>query len=331
MMYQKRTAWIALAAAALWHTLAVAAPVPIVLDTDMASDCDDAGAAAILHALADRGEARILGMGTCVRNRWAAPALDAINTYYGRPDIPIGAIDVDGPGLNRDSVYTEFLAKNFPNRLKDGRKAPEVISVYRQILARQPDHSVVFVAIGWLTNLQNLLDSKPDRSSRLSGRELVAAKVKMLVDMGPKIDPPGKGWNFERDPAAAQYVVDKWPTPIMFSPKEICWAMTGSRMREAAEADPVRKAYELWLTHHKKTTNHSADLTAVLYAVRGLGDYWTSVSGGRLAVKEDGYSQWIPGLKSQQSYLVKKMDFGELARQLDELLIQAPARRHRVD
>jgi hypothetical protein len=172
------------------------------------------------------------------------------------------------------------------------------------------------------------LDSKPDRSSRLSGRELVAAKVKMLVDMGPKIDPPGKGWNFEQDPASAQYVADNWPTPIMFSPKEICWAMTGSRMREAPEADPVRKAYELWLTHHKKTTNHSADLTAVLYAVRGLGGYWTSVSGGRLAVKADGYSQWVPGLKSQQSYLVKKMDFGELAQQLDELLIQAPASNH---
>jgi inosine-uridine nucleoside N-ribohydrolase len=328
MMRQIRIAWIALAAAALWPALAAAAPVPIVLDTDMASDCDDAGAAAILHALADRGEARILGMGTCVRNRWAAPALDAINTYYGRPDIPIGAIDVDGPGLHRDSVYTDFLAKNFPNRLKDGRKVPEVISVYRQILARQPDHSVVFVALGWLTNLQNLLDSKPDRSSNLSGRELVTAKVKTLVDMGPKIDPPGKGWNFEQDPASAQYVADKWPTPIMFSPKEICWAMTGSRMREAPEADPVRKAYELWLTHHKKTTHHSADLTAVLYAVRGLGEYWTSVSGGRLAVKPDGYSEWVPGSKSQQSYLVKKMDFGELARQLDELLIQAPAGRH---
>lgn len=303
-------------------------PVPIILDTDMASDCDDAGAVAILHTLADRGEANILGLGVCVRNRWTAPALDAINTYYGRPDIPIGTIDLNGSDLARDSVYTETLAKKYPNSLKDGLNAPEVVSVYRKILAQQPDHSVVFVAIGWLTNFKNLLESAPDRSSHLSGRNLVAAKVKLLVDMGPKIDPPGKGWNFERDPQSAQYVVEKWPTPIMFSPKEICWAMTGSRMRDAPQADPVREAYELWLTRNKKETNHSADLTAVLYAVRGLRDYWTSVTGGSLEVKPDGFSQWVPGSGNRQSYLVKKMDFDILARELDELLIHPPAVKH---
>ncbi|MBO0720065.1 MAG: nucleoside hydrolase [Blastocatellia bacterium] len=303
-------------------------PVPIILDTDMASDCDDAGAVAILHTLADRGEANILGLGVCVRNRWTAPALDAINTYYGRPDIPIGTIDLNGSDLARDSVYTETLAKKYPNSLKDGLNAPEVVSVYRKILAQQPDHSVVFVAIGWLTNFKYLLESAPDRSSHLSGRNLVAAKVKLLVDMGPKIDPPGKGWNFERDPQSAQYVVEKWPTPIMFSPKEICWAMTGSRMRDAPQADPVREAYELWLTRNKKETNHSADLTAVLYAVRGLRDYWTSVTGGSLEVKPDGFSQWVPGSGNRQSYLVKKMDFDILARELDELLIHPPAVKH---
>jgi inosine-uridine nucleoside N-ribohydrolase len=325
-MHQFRIASLTLAVM-LGPMLAAGAPVQILLDTDMASDCDDAGAVAVLHALADRGEAHILGMGVCVRNRWTAPALQAINTYYGRPDIPIGTIDVNGSGLARESVYTEVLAKQYPNKLKDGTKAPEVISTYREILAKQPDHSVVFVAIGWLTNLQNLLESPPDRWSRLSGRDLVEAKVKLLVDMGPKIDPPGKGWNFEQDPKSAQYVVDKWPTPVMFSPKEICWAMTGSRMQEAPQSDPVRKAYELWLTRHKKKTNHSADLTAVLYAVRGLRGYWTSVTGGRLEVKPDGYSQWFPGSENRLSYLVKKMDFGVLANELDELLIQPPAGR----
>jgi hypothetical protein len=39
------------------------------------------------------------------------------------PIFLVGAINVDGPGLNRDSVYTEFLAKNFPNRLRTDGKA----------------------------------------------------------------------------------------------------------------------------------------------------------------------------------------------------------------
>jgi inosine-uridine nucleoside N-ribohydrolase len=316
-----------LSCALLWPILPASAQVPILLDTDIASDCDDAGAVAVLHALADRHEAQILGMGTCTLNRWAAPALDAINTYYGRTDIQIGSIKGELPGPTRDSAYTEYIAKNFPNHLRDGLKAPEVVSLYRQILSAQPDQSVVFVAIGWLRNLQNLLQSKPDRASSLSGRDLVAAKVRMLVDMGPKIDPPGIGWNFEQDPESAQYVVRYWPTPIMFSPKEVCWAMTGSRLKETPEANPVRKAYELWVAKngHGRNTNHSADLTAVLFAIRGLRDYWTAETGGSLEVEPSGYSRWVHSPGTRQSYLVKKMAFDELARQLDELLIQPPS------
>ena len=39
-----------------------AAPVKILFDTDMTTDCDDAGAMAVLHALADRGECEILAL-----------------------------------------------------------------------------------------------------------------------------------------------------------------------------------------------------------------------------------------------------------------------------
>jgi hypothetical protein len=38
-------------------------PVPLIFDTDMMGDVDDVGTAAVLHALADQGEAKILAMG----------------------------------------------------------------------------------------------------------------------------------------------------------------------------------------------------------------------------------------------------------------------------
>ena len=34
--------------------------IPIIFDTDIGTDIDDAGALAILHVMADRGQARIL-------------------------------------------------------------------------------------------------------------------------------------------------------------------------------------------------------------------------------------------------------------------------------
>ena len=52
-----------------------AEPTPVIFDTDMANDCDDAGALAVLNALADKGEARILAVVTnrkCPSNRFGS-------------------------------------------------------------------------------------------------------------------------------------------------------------------------------------------------------------------------------------------------------------------
>ncbi len=159
--------------AALAASPPAAAPVPILFDSDIASDCDDAGAMALLHALADLGEARILGMAACTANQWSPAAMDAINTYYGRPGIPIGAIKGKVEAKHDASAYAEYLAKHFPNGFGSASKVPDAVEVYRRVLAAQPDRSVVFVAVGWLTNLKNLLESRADANSPLGGTELV--------------------------------------------------------------------------------------------------------------------------------------------------------------
>ena len=55
------SAWLGMALSP--HDAAAAEPVRVILDTDLSSDVDDVGAVAVLHALADAGEAEILGMG----------------------------------------------------------------------------------------------------------------------------------------------------------------------------------------------------------------------------------------------------------------------------
>src|SRR5690349_20781493 len=102
---------------------AAAPPVSVILDTDIENDVDDVGAVALLHALADRGEARILAMGVSVTHKWSAPCLDVLNTYYGRSDIPIGV--VKGKGVETGSKYAETLAKEFPHDLQSPDDAPD--------------------------------------------------------------------------------------------------------------------------------------------------------------------------------------------------------------
>ena len=78
------------AALILTASCASSSSVAVIFDTDLTTDCDDVGALAVLHALADLGEARILATMSSSKNPDTAPCLDAINTWYGRPGLPIG-------------------------------------------------------------------------------------------------------------------------------------------------------------------------------------------------------------------------------------------------
>jgi hypothetical protein len=44
------------------------------------------------YGYADLGEAKILDNGCSTGSPWGAPCMDAINTYYGRPDTPVGTL-----------------------------------------------------------------------------------------------------------------------------------------------------------------------------------------------------------------------------------------------
>ncbi len=83
---------------------AVFAQTKVILDTDIGSDCDDAGAMAVLHKLADKGEVKILGViYSSGKNKFGIGVCDAINTYYGRGDLPLGQNIKDDLSLCKNS------------------------------------------------------------------------------------------------------------------------------------------------------------------------------------------------------------------------------------
>jgi len=297
-------------------------PVSIIYDTDIGTDVDDAGALAILHVMADKGEAKILATISANQNPFSAQAIDVINTYYGRPDLTIGS---SRTGPDPEQWYHESIPK-YPHDLKGGNDVQDAVTIYRQILAAQPDNTVTIVVVGWLTNMANLLDSPPDSYSTLDGKQLVAAKVKELVSMGgvwPNTKNQGD-YNFTMDRQAANMVIENWPGEIMFTGLGID-VMTGGRLVVDADKDnPVPAFYRNFFRGHKVTERSSWDLIAVLYAVRGLSDYFTAVRDGHCIVKQDGGNQWIPGRHKNHSYLVYKMPQAELADVIENMLLTPP-------
>lgn len=167
-------------------------PIQILLDTDMLTDCDDAGALAMLRALSDLGEAKILGVvlnGVDTHGLHGA-VVSAINYYFGRPDIPIGISPrTTEQTPAKPSSYSPTIFEEYSHDgLRDAER-PSAIELYRRLLTEAEDGSVTIVSIGFLSNIADLLAQE-------SGRELVARKVRGISNMGGAY-PAGSEYNFE--------------------------------------------------------------------------------------------------------------------------------------
>ena len=186
------------------------APPNIIFDTDMGADCDDVGALFILHGAIERKEIRLLATIGCTSTEFITPCIDAINTWFGRGDIPVATLK--DPGFMTNPGYSREVSARFPHRLPKSADYPDAVALYREVLAKQPDGSVIVVAVGPLRNLANLLKSRPDAASPLDGPALVAKKVKRLDIMGGKYPPdasrnPKDGeFNFMQDQIGRAHV-----------------------------------------------------------------------------------------------------------------------------
>lgn len=305
-------------------------PVPVIFDTDMSSDCDDAGALAVLHALADLGEARILAVAVNAKNPSgaSAAALSAINVWYGRPDIPIGT-DKDGchPTTKHAGPFVEALRDGFPHGAKPDDQMPDAVEVYRRALAGEPDGSVVICSVGALSNLEDLLRSPPDDLSTLGGADLIRAKVRLTVIMGggfPRTAAPET--NIKLDPAAAVTVVNEWPGPILWQGYEVGRVLiTGAELQSAPETNPVRRAFELTTFFFSRPALQSGkpshDQAAVLIAVRGpQPDLWTVVDKGRVVCDSDGHTEWKTDRVKPHRYVCIKAHPSELETIIGDLM-----------
>lgn len=290
--------------------------VNVIFETDMAMDVDDAGALAMLHALADNGEAKILAVMHGTSEEYSVGCIDAINTYYGRPDIRIGSYK--GDLYPEDGGYARLIAENFPNDLVHKDRAPDAIELYRDILEEQPDNSVTIISVGFLINLYDLLQQYP---------HLVQQKVKSLVVMGGYL-PMGTEFNFCHGGSGpyTQYVIENWPTEIIFTDYNIGVNIyTGAELGSTPPSNPVREAY---FRYHggRFQDRHSWDQTAVLVGVRGLSDYWsTQEDEGYMHVRYDCFNEWKYDLEKEHDYLVELMPRSEIEDVIESLMIQKPA------
>lgn len=303
-------------------------PVSIIFDTDIGPDYDDVGAMTLLHAFADKGECTILATMASNKHPRIAAVLDVLNTYFKRPDLPIGVVRGQAVNLSASQKWDSLLVTKYPHDIINNDQAEDAVALYRKTLAAQPDQSVTIVTVGFLTNLANLLESPADEFSTLTGKELIAKKVKRLVCMAGHF-PQGKEFNVHMDAAASKKVFDNWSTPILMSGVEIGRKIfTGlPLLKSKIQNSPVKDVFALSipLSEEDKNGRMSWDQTAVLVAVRGFEKYYTAVSG-KMVVASDGSNTWN-AQGSGHFYLVEKMPVPKITRLINQLMLHQPRKQ----
>jgi pyrimidine-specific ribonucleoside hydrolase len=301
-------------------------PVSVIFDTDMGPDYDDVGAITLLHAFADKGEANILATIASTKYEHVGPVLNVLNTYFKRPELPIGVPRGDASVLRDFQHWSDTLVARYPHAIKSNAETLDAVELYRKVLAEQPDNSVTIITVGFLTNISNLLQSKADQYSPLSGADLINKKVDKLVSMAGKF-PSGKEFNVEIDTKASVYVFKNFKKPIILSGFEI-----GAKIKtglplihdDKIKNSPVKDVFEISIPMDKedKEGRMSWDQTAVLVGVRGHEPYY-KLSCGTMVVNEDGSNAWSDKGKNH-CHLVEKQPASVVQKVINELMMHQP-------
>lgn len=303
----------------------------IIFDTDFGGDADDLGALAMLNHFQNKDEIDLLSVMCWNTEKYAVSAIDAVNTFYGNPDIPIGFRA--GEVQETDWNHTKVLAHNLPHNVTY-QKVPEATGLYRSLLGSAEDKSITIVTVGPLMNIKKLIDSKADGYSSLDGAELIATKVKEFVIMGGQF-PKGerKEWNFDGNmKGVTKYVLNNLNVPITFLGYEIGVDLkTGEVFNDLPKNTPLYlgfyhfSQYVPWLNHQFKGKiydNSTYDQTAVLYAVRnGVGSYWVRSEKGSCVPDEEGRNTWEPKGTSNQSYLVLNWPKAKMEAEIEKFML----------
>jgi hypothetical protein len=319
------------------------AALPLILDTDLDTDCDDVGALAMAQALQRRGVIRLEAVICSAPVPACGPCALLLNEYAGTPTLPVGvftlppaqrsprfdlyddhrrrAAEYYGPaGLYNEILVRSRFGANSP-------ALPSALSVYRRRLAGAPPNSVTICAIGTLSALAELLDSEADDASPLSGPELVRQKVRLLVTMAIGTYPAGRdGFNWAMDLPGAARVLNDWPTELAVSPagEDV---QTGAALSTACHAEnPFRRAYEIHRGGPGRSRS-SWDQVALLYAAGLAPELFQQTAGrGLHFAAASGQHTWLEApAAAPRRHVLPLPDAETLARLIEPWMLAGAA------
>ena len=305
----------------------------VIIDTDLGSSVDDLFALDFAARMHKAGKLDLLAVMMNRPDR-CDPAgegqfLDFADRYLNSlgldMEFPLGRSEALSDPNSHPEVINPYWSLVHSNEVtsawfkasgRDLDTVTNAVALYRQLLNDAPERSVVICSIGFFNNLRALMDSAGDASCGLSGKELVASKVKELRIMGGcfdgsvERDRDGKGeYNVEGDIPSATKIFAEWPTPIVVTPWEV--GMKLEYRPEDVLADfpvgtpspTIRAVYERWPNPPEGFVDRQWDPMTVFPLAEGDAFAPLSELGG-VAVDAQGRTMFVADPSSNRCYQV---------------------------
>lgn len=293
----------------------------IIYDHDLGSDCDDAGAIAILVKAHKAERCKALAITCCVADKYSAPCTQAICEYLGVWDIPIGR-NLENSKHSSEGYHD--CTKVAVEKWYGDRALPEYesnVRLLRRTLAENGKRDITFITTGPLTTLYELFLSGADDISAKTGRELFAENVSEFVCGAGNFtgDTANREWNVRADSESAVEVINKSDIPITFVGNNVGGGIfTGNLLPDCDEAYPVRECYYL-LWNYEKCVRNSWDLVTVYYGIYGGAGLWDVSSGWNVRINALGQTRFSKG--GIHSFIYQSASSRLITELLDEFMM----------
>jgi inosine-uridine nucleoside N-ribohydrolase len=260
------------------------ARVPVLLDTDIGDDFDDALALALIL---QSPELDLRGI-TTVFGDAHTRALIVCRLLYalGRNDIPVASGSAPRPVPEFNGQMQYGLRPCFRKRPE---RASAVEFLYNQLKARPGE--LTLLAVGPLTNVAELLRQHPDCKPWIKRLVIMGGAVRVGYQMKPPAEPE---WNIKCDPKAAQ-VVFASGVPLVVAPLDATAHLAlgeEARQRLWSAGRPLTNElhalYQLW---DRKTPILFDPLAAALC----LTEKFCTLEDMRLEVDDKGLTRAVKG------------------------------------
>jgi len=297
----------------------------ILFDTDMDSDCDDAGALTMLLHAHIAGRIHLAAVIADAPRACAAPFCEALCREYG-VNTRIGAVHEEkyaqDPRFEAYRAHCRSMAQSmfYNQKINCGKRDtdfPDAADVYREALESAPDNSVTVICVGFLTGIAEFLQEEENV-------ELMRRKVGRVVSMG---DAPLQGagemnFNYRMDAVAAELFFERCPVPVTVCPVGTEVITGGTLSGRLPAGHPLRVAYESF-TGREHCGRSSWDLVTVYRALYPEDARLVGHSLG--AVRSDAQSlrtYWVQDASRTDEVLTLETSFADMAQVLEKMLYE---------